>query len=120
MGPMAMAGFSNCITVAGALALLVLVPSGAVGQKARTELAIKPATASSASTSWTCVSRANVEIAPVSFDTAGEPAAFVVVHRIDGEVIAAERVSPAEVQKLRRLPCGTPDSDLGGVAVAVG
>lgn len=117
MGPMAMAGFSSCITIAGVLALLALVPSGAVAQAAQAKLAVKPATTSSASTSWTCVSRANVEIAPVSFDTAGEPAAFVVVHRMDGEVIAAERVSPAEVQKLRRLPCGTSDSDLGGVAV---
>jgi hypothetical protein len=112
-----MAVFSNCITVVSALALLGLVPSGAVAQAAQAKMAVKPATASSASTSWTCVSRANVEIAPVSFDTAGEPAAFVVVHRIDGEVIAAERVTPAEVQKLRRLPCGTPDSDLRGVAV---
>jgi len=115
MGPMAMAGFSNCVTVAGVLALFAFAPSGAVAQ-AKAKL-VKPAASSAASASWTCMSRTNVEIAPVSFDTAGEPAAWVVVHRINGEVTAAERVSPAEVQKLRRLPCGTPDSDLGGVAV---
>jgi hypothetical protein len=116
---MAMAGFRSFVTVASALALAWTVPGGASAQAAKSKPVLKPATASAASTSWTCVSRASVEIAPVSFDTAGEPAAFVVVHRMDGEVIAAERVSPVEVQKLRRLPCGTPDSDLGGVA-AVG
>jgi hypothetical protein len=103
----------------GALALMWAAPLGAVAQTAKSKPVLKPVASSSASTSWTCVSRASVEIAPVSFDTAGEPASFVVVHRMDGEVIAAERVSPVEVQKLRRLPCGTPDSDLGGVA-AVG
>ena len=114
-----MAVFRNCITVAGALALMLAVPSGAVAQAAKGKPAVRQAVSASAATSWTCVSRASVEVAPVSFDTAGEPAAWVVVHRIDGEVIASERVSPVELQKLRRLPCGTPDSDLGGVA-AVG
>jgi hypothetical protein len=113
---MAMALFRKCITVAGALALMWAAPAGALAQAANAKLAAKPAASSSAATSWTCVSRANVEIAPVSFDTTGEPAAWVVVHRIGGEVIAAERVGAVEVQKLRRLPCGTPDSDLGGVA----
>ena len=118
MGPMTMSLARNCITVAGTLALILAAPSGALAQAAKGKSVLaKPAASSAAATSWTCVSRANVEIAPVSFDTAGEPAAWVVVHRINGEVTAAERVSPAEVQKLRRLPCGTPDSDLGGVAV---
>jgi hypothetical protein len=119
MGPMAMVKFRTCITVVGALALMWAVPSGAVAQLAASKPVLKSAASSAGATSWTCVSRANVEIAPVSFDSAGEPAAFVVVHRMDGEVVAAERVSPVEVQKLRRLPCGTSDSDLGGVA-AVG
>jgi hypothetical protein len=106
----------NCITAAGALALTLATPCGALAQAAQTKSAmVKPAASSAAAASWTCVSRANVEIAPVSFDTAGEPSTWVVVHRIDGEVIAAERVSAVEAQKLRRLPCGTPDSDLGGV-----
>ncbi|HEX5005575.1 MAG TPA: hypothetical protein VFV70_00600 [Hyphomonadaceae bacterium] len=107
----------NCITVAAALGFVLVAPSGALAQSAKGKSVMaKPAASSAAATSWTCVSRANVEIAPVSFDTAGEPATWVVVHRIDGEVIAAERVGAVEVQKLRRLPCGTPDSDLGGVA----
>jgi hypothetical protein len=110
-----MASLRNCVSVLGALALVCAVPSGAVAQAAKGKFAIKPAASSSAATSWTCVSRANVEIAPVSFDTFGEPSTWVVVHRMDGEVIAAERVSHAEIQKLRRLPCGTSDSDLGGV-----
>jgi hypothetical protein len=118
MGPTQMTLARNCITVAGVLALILAAPSGALAQGAKgTSAMTKPAASSAAATSWTCVSRANVEIAPVSFDTAGEPATWVVVHRINGEVIASERVSPVEVQKLRRLPCGTPDSDLGGVAV---
>ena len=108
-----MASFRTSVSIAGALALMCAVPSGAVAQAAKA--IAKPAASSSASMSWTCVSRSNVEIAPVSFDTFGEPSAWVVVHRVDGEVTAAERVSPAEVQKLRRLPCGTRDSDLGGV-----
>ena len=105
------------MTVAAALALIVAAPSGALAQAAKKSVLTKPAASSATAASWTCVSRANVEIAPVSFDTAGEPSTWVVVHRINGEVIAAERVSAVEVQKLRRLPCGTPDSDLGGVAV---
>jgi hypothetical protein len=118
MGPMSMSLARNCITVAGALALILAAHSSAMAQAPNGKSAVvKPVTGGSAgATSWTCVSRANVEIAPVSFDTAGEPATWVLVHRIDGEVIAAERVSVMEVQKLRRLPCGTPDSDLGGVA----
>jgi hypothetical protein len=117
MGPMTMTLVGNCITVTGTLALILAMPSGALAQAAKTKSPmVKPAVSSAAAASWTCVSRANVEIAPVSFDTAGEPSTWVVVHRIDGEIIAAERVSAVEVQKLRRLPCGAPDSDLGGVA----
>lgn len=120
MGPMTMSLAWNCIAAAGPLVLILAAPSGALGQTAKGSPAMmKPAAGSAAATSWTCVSRANVEIAPVSFDTGGEPSAWVVVHRIDGEVIAAERVGPAEVEKLRRLPCGMPDSGLGSVA-AVG
>ena len=117
MGPMTMSLARNCITVAGTLALILAMPSGALAQATKGKsIVAKQAASSAAATSWTCVSRANVEIAPVSFYTAGEPSTWVVVHRIDGEVIAAERVSAVEVQKLRRQPCGTPDGDLGGVA----
>lgn len=46
-----------------------------------------------------------IEIAPVSFDTGGRPSAWVVVYRVDGEVVAAERVSPQEIEQLHRAPC---------------
>ena len=46
-----------------------------------------------------------IEIAPVSFDTAGRPSAWVVVHRVNGQVAAAERVSPEEIARLHRTPC---------------
>ena len=66
---------------------------------------------------WTCVSRATVEIAPVSYDTRGQANAWVTVYRDRGEIIASERVDAREVEQLRRLPCGTPDSNLGGLAL---
>ena len=66
---------------------------------------------------WTCVSRATVEIAPVSFDTIGQASAWVVVYRVKGEIVAAERISQREADELRRMPCGTPDSEQGGVLI---
>jgi hypothetical protein len=66
---------------------------------------------------WTCVSTATVELAPVSYDARGMASAWVMVHRDKGEIVAAERVSSKDAEQLRRLPCGTPDSDLGGVAL---
>ncbi len=46
-----------------------------------------------------------IEIAPVSFDASGRAEAWVVVYRINGEIVASERVSPAEVEQLQRSPC---------------
>jgi hypothetical protein len=46
-----------------------------------------------------------IEIAPVSFDTGGKATAYVVVHRVNGEVVAAERVTPQEIEQLHRSPC---------------
>jgi hypothetical protein len=46
-----------------------------------------------------------IEIAPVSFDTGGKATAYVVVHRVNGEVVAAERVTPQEIEQLHRAPC---------------
>src|SRR6185295_15515001 len=82
---------------------------------------VKPAAMEAASSKtsagkWTCVSRATVEIAPVSFDTMGQPAAWVMVHRIKGEIIASERITSRQVDEIRRLPCASRDSDDGGVA----
>ncbi|MDP3493885.1 MAG: hypothetical protein Q8R82_12285 [Hyphomonadaceae bacterium] len=61
----------------------------------------KSATAAS---SWACQAKV-VEIAPVSQDTNGRPTAWVMVHRVQGEIIAAERLSASEVEQVRRLPC---------------
>ncbi len=63
------------------------------------------------------MSRTTVEISPVSYDTRGMASAWVMVQRDKGEIVAAERVSIGEVEQLRRLPCGTPESDLGGIAL---
>jgi hypothetical protein len=46
-----------------------------------------------------------IEIAPVSFDTGGKATAYVVVHRVNGEVVAAERVTTQEIEQLHRSPC---------------
>lgn len=60
----------------------------------------KPAAAAS----WACQFKV-VEIAPVSQDTNGRPTAWVMVYRVQGEVVAAERLSASEVEQVRRLPC---------------
>jgi hypothetical protein len=115
---MAMMVFRNCIALSLAL---MAAPLSANAQAARTSAVANPAMAAAVSPTsvlrWTCVSRAVIEIAPVSYDTAGAPSGWVVVHRVKGEIIASERVSDLDVRKLSRLPCGAPDSDLGGVAV---
>lgn len=46
-----------------------------------------------------------IEIAPVSFDAGGKATAWVIVHRVDGEIVASERVTPQEIEKLHRTPC---------------
>ncbi len=55
-----------------------------------------------------------IEIAPVSFDTTGRPDAWVVVHRVKGEVVSAERVTSREIEQLHRSPCGA-DSRRGAM-----
>ena len=60
----------------------------------------KPAAASS----WACQAKV-VEIAPVSQDTNSRATAWVMVHRVQGEIVAAERLSASEVEQVRRLPC---------------
>ena len=99
------------------IAGLIAFPLGVEAQVSASS-GLKPAAlAASSGGKWTCVSRTVVEIAPVSHDMAGEPLAWVRVHRVQGEIVAAERISARELEKFRRLPCGTPDSDLGGVAL---
>lgn len=57
-----------------------------------------------AAASWTCQTKV-VEIAPVSEETNGRPTAWVMVHRVQGEIVAAERLSAREVEQVRRMPC---------------
>jgi hypothetical protein len=110
--------FAKFIATAGLAVFAVTAAAGAQAQASRPS-AIRAAAIAGApggADKWTCISRAVVEVAPVSFDTAGTPIGWVRVHRVQGEVVAAERVSRLEIDQLRSLPCGTPDSDLGGVA----
>lgn len=81
---------------------------GAMAQTSKAQLAhAKPAAAAA---TFTCAFSV-IELAPVSEDTNGRPTAWVMVHRVNGEVVAAERVSPREVEQIRALPCGKkPDA----------
>lgn len=95
----ALKAFVTRSTLALVAAGLSLAPSAGAQTAKQTSLA-KPA----AATSWACTFK-TVEIAPVSLDIRGEATAWVMVHRVNGEVVAAERVSEKEVQQIRRLPC---------------
>lgn len=113
-----MSAATRILSIVGAVAALALpmaaqaqTPSGMV--KSASMSGSKPGLAGK----WTCISSATVEIAPVSYDTRGMASAWVMVQRDRGKIVAAERVSTKEVEQLQRLPCGTPDSDLGGIAL---
>ena len=115
-----MLAFKGMLSLAGVLATLI---SPAVAQAQTASGLVKSASIASAGSKpgiagkWTCLSAMTVEIAPVSFDTRGLADAWVVVHRDKGEIVAAQRISGKEVEQVRRLPCGAPDSNLGGVAL---
>jgi len=114
--------FTKTLSVIGAVAALSAISATAAAQTASSSLVKSASIASPGQKTglagkWTCASRATIEIAPVSYDTRGRASAWVMVHRDHGEIIASERVDPREVEQLRRLPCGTRDSDLGGVAL---
>lgn len=105
--------WSSGLFVAGISALVLTAPAS-FAQKA------SGPSATAASTSlpglhgrWICASRASIEVAPVSFDTAGGVEAWVVVHRVKGEVVAAERIGKRELENLRSKPCESE----GGVAL---
>ncbi|OYX51770.1 MAG: hypothetical protein B7Y90_00130 [Alphaproteobacteria bacterium 32-64-14] len=94
-------------TFTGILSAIALAASAlssqAMAQTASKEASltrVKPVLASA-----TACSTGLIEIAPVSFDTNGRAEAWVVVYRINGEIVASERVSPAEIEQLQRLPC---------------
>ncbi len=64
----------------------------------------KPAASQAAST-WSCPF-AIVELSPVSHDTGGRPSEWVMVHRVNGEIVAAERISADDAAQIRAMPCG--------------
>ncbi len=107
-GLLVMTKLTTVISIPACAAVIAIAGPGALAQTGRTQLAqVQPAAASS---TWKCAFSV-VELAPVSEDTGGRPTAWVMVHRIDGEVVAAERVSLREVEQIRALPCGRkPDS----------
>ena len=94
-------------TFTGVLTAIALA-SSALSSQAMAETAPKQATLTSVkpvlATAMAC-STGLIEIAPVSFDTNGRAEAWVIVYRINGETVASERVSPAEIEQLQRSPC---------------
>lgn len=97
-----MTAFKTLVSISALFAACAGFQPAAVAQTAKQASlgSAKPATA----LSWACQSKV-VEIAPVSDDTNGRATAWVMVHRVKGEIIAAERVSEREVEQIRRLPC---------------
>ena len=94
-------------TFTGFLSVIALAAS-ALSSQAIAQTAPKQASLTSVKpvlASASACSTGLIEIAPVSFDTKGRAEAFVVVYRINGEIVASERVSPAEVEQLHRSPC---------------
>jgi hypothetical protein len=94
----------TCAAMASSIALLSPVISQATAQTRSAQgglASVQPIAASA-----TACATGLIEIAPVSFDTKGRPDVWVVVHRVNGEIVAAERVSPSEVEKVIRAPCG--------------
>lgn len=90
-------------------AVLFAMAGGAI---ASAQTAAKPlkmaqtkAAASQAISTWSCPF-AIVELSPVSHDTAGRPSEWVMVHRVNGEIVAAERVSADDAAQIRAMPCG--------------
>lgn len=90
----------SCAALAASFAFLS--PAFAQTRPGHSNLAsVKPVAASA-----TACATGLIEIAPVSFDTSGRPDAWVVVHRVNGEIVSSQRVSPNEIEKLNRAPCG--------------
>lgn len=99
-------------TILSASVLIAAYIGSGSGSEARAQTSAKHTTlaqakpaAAQAASSWTCPF-AVVEIVPVSHDTAGRPYEWVMVHRVKGEIVAAERVSAADVAQIRAMPCG--------------
>ncbi len=94
--------FKTLISFSVVFAASASLQSTAIAQTAKQASlsTAKPA----AATSWTCQTKV-VEIAPVSEETSGRATAWVMIHRVQGEIIAAERLSASEVERVRRMPC---------------
>ncbi len=93
--------FKTLISVSALVAAAVGIQPAAEAQtRQNASLSSKPA----AAVSWACTAKV-VELAPVSTDTRGNATGWVMVHRVKGEIIAAERVSNDEVEQIRRMPC---------------
>jgi hypothetical protein len=115
-----MSVFRNWLAFAaamGALALPVAAHAQAQSSVIQSASIATSGDKSGSAGKWTCMSTATVEIAPVSFDARGLADAWVMVHRAKGEIVAAERIGQKQVEQIRRLPCGTADSDMGGIAL---
>lgn len=96
-----MTAFRTLVSVSALAAAFVgFQPAANAQVKQHASLASKPA----AAVSWACTFKV-VELAPVSTDTRGNATGWVMVHRVKGEIIAAERVSEKEVEQIRRMPC---------------
>jgi hypothetical protein len=97
-----MTAFKSVVSISAVIAALAGMNPGAMAQTGSKHLAqVKPA---AAALTWTCPFIV-VEIAPVSEDTSGRPNAGVMVYRVNGEIVASERVSQREVEQIRALPC---------------
>lgn len=110
-------GLSALSIAIAALTAPVTVHAQAPSDLVRSASIVAPKEESGLAGKWTCMSATTVEIAPVSFDARGLASAWVRVYRDRGEIVAAERISRNDIEQIRRLPCGTPDSDLGGIAL---
>lgn len=83
--------------------LFASVGLGGIAQ-AQTTKAMMASAKPAAASAWQCQAKV-VEIAPVSEDSNGRARSWVMVHRVGGEIVAAERLSASEVEQVRRLPC---------------
>lgn len=97
-----MTALRTVVSISALVATFTGASPGALAQTGKTQLAqVKPAAAAS---TWTCPFSV-VELAPVSEETNGKAQAWVMVHRVNGEIVAAERVSQKDVAQIRALPC---------------
>ena len=82
-----MTALRTVVSISALVATFTGASPGALAQTGKTQLAqVKPAAAAS---TWTCPFSV-VELAPVSEETNGKAQAWVMVHRVNGEIVAAD------------------------------